>query len=107
MELGMLVLPEIKFSRHILVSHLDLWAGTASRRTTSKEVKLNIKTWSLRTLQLAGGIENLSLKMNKCKLSVVGLIEVQWPKKGKMVLGNYTMFYSGGVKAGNSVTVVL
>ena len=37
--------------------------------------------------------------MDKCELNVVGLSEVRWPGKGEIVSGNYTMFYSGGVKA--------
>ena len=30
---------------------------------------------------------------------IVGLSEVRWPGKGEIVSGNYTMFYSGGIKA--------
>ena len=36
-------------------------------------------------------------------LKLVGLSEMQWPGKGKIVLGKYTMLYSGGVKAEKSV----
>jgi Endonuclease/Exonuclease/phosphatase family. len=45
--------------------------------------------------------------MDKCELNEVGLSEVQWLGKGETVLGNYTMFYSGGVEAGKVVSVVL
>ena len=45
--------------------------------------------------------------MDKCELNAVGLSEVQWPGKGEIVSGNYTMFYSGGVKAEKGVAVVL
>ena len=41
-----------------------------------------------------------------CELNVVDLSEVQWPGKGEIVLGNYTMFHSGGVKAVKGVAVV-
>ena len=34
---------------------------------------------------------------------MVGLREVRWPGKDEMVSGNYTMFYSGGVKAEKGV----
>jgi hypothetical protein len=37
--------------------------------------------------------------MDKCEWSVVGLSEVQWSGKGKAVSGNYTVYYSGRVKA--------
>jgi hypothetical protein len=45
--------------------------------------------------------------MDKYELNVVGLSVVWWPGKGKIVSGNYTMFYSGGVKAEKGVAVVL
>ena len=32
---------------------------------------------------------------------------MRWLGKDEMVLGNYTMFYSGGVKAEKSVAIVL
>ena len=32
---------------------------------------------------------------------------MQWPGKGETASGNYTMFYSGGVKAEKGVAVVL
>ena len=44
--------------------------------------------------------------MDKCGMSVVGLTKMRWPGKGEIVSGNCTIFYSGGVKAENSVTVV-
>ena len=45
--------------------------------------------------------------MDKCELNVVGLSEVRWPGKSKIVSGKYTMFCSGGVKAEKGVSVVL
>ena len=53
----------------------------------------------VRTLQQAGRLENLTLKMDMCELSVVHMSEERWPGKRKIVSGNYIMFYSGGVKA--------
>jgi hypothetical protein len=38
---------------------------------------------------------------------VVGLSEVRWPGKGEIVSGNYTIFYSGRVRAEKGVAVVL
>ena len=64
-------------------------------------------TWNVRTLRQAGRLENLTSEMDKCELNVVGLSEVRWPGKGEIVSGNYTMFYSGGVKAEKAVAVVL
>jgi hypothetical protein len=38
---------------------------------------------------------------------VIGLSEVRWPEKHKIVLGTYTMFYLDGVQAEKGVLVVL
>ena len=81
--------------------------GSVSRRTTSKEINFNIGMWNVRTLQQPGRLENLASEMDKCDLNVIGSIEVRWLGKGEIVSGNYTMFYSGGVKAGKGFAVVL
>jgi hypothetical protein len=43
---------------------MDLRVRIASRRSTSKEINLNIRTWNVRTLQQAGRLENLTLEMD-------------------------------------------
>ena len=73
--------------------------GTTSRRITSKEINFNIGTWNVSTLRQAGTLENLTSEMDKCERNAVGLSEVRWPGKGEIVSGNYTIFYSGGIKA--------
>ena len=45
--------------------------------------------------------------MDKCELNAVGLSEMQWSGKGKIVSRNYTMFYPGGIKAEKGIAVVL
>ena len=49
----------------------------------------------------------MTSEMDKCKINVVSLSEVRWPGKGEIISGNYTMFYSGIVKAEKGVAVVL
>ena len=82
-------------------------AETASRRTNSNETNFNIGTWNVRTLRQAGRLENWTSETDKCEVNVVGLSELQWPGKGEMVLGNYTVFYSDGVKAEKGVALML
>ena len=53
-----------------------------------------------------GKVQNLTWKW-LCELNVVGLSEVWWPGKDKIVSGNYTVFYLGGIKAEKSVAVIL
>jgi hypothetical protein len=36
--------------------------------------------------------------MDKYELNVVGMSDVRWPGKGEIVSGNYTLFYSDGIK---------
>ena len=89
-----------------IVPYSDLRVRTVSRRIASKEISFNIGTWNIRTLRRAGTLENLTMEMDKCELHMKDLSEVQWPGKGEIVSGNYTMFYSGGVKAETGVAVV-
>ena len=65
---------------------------------TSREISFNIGTWNIWTLWRAG-LENPTLEVYECELSDVGLSEVWWFGKGKIVSGNYTVFCSDGVKA--------
>jgi Exonuclease III len=101
-----MVLPEVKDSG-VIVQRSDLRVATTSRRITSKEINLDIVTWNVRTLRQAERLENLTSEMDKCELKAVGLSEVRWPGNSEMVSGNYTMFYSGGVKTEKGVAVVL
>ena len=66
---------------------------TGSRRTISKKINLKIDTWNVRTSRQAGRLENLTLKIDKCELSEVGLNEMWWHGKGEI------LFYSGGINA--------
>ena len=45
--------------------------------------------------------------MDYSGLSVVGLSEERWPRKGEIMWGNYTMLQSEAVKPENGVAVVL
>ena len=45
--------------------------------------------------------------MDKCESDVIGLSEVRWPGKGEIVSGNYTVYYSGGVKTEKGIELVL
>ena len=49
----------------------------------------------------------MTSEIDKCELNAVSLSEVRWPGKSEIVSGNYTMFYSGAVKAEKCVAVVL
>jgi hypothetical protein len=62
--------------------------------TAGKEISLNIGTRNVRTLRQAGRLENLTSDMDRFEINVVGLSEVPWPGKGKIVSGNYIMFSS-------------
>ena len=94
----MMVLPELNYAGIKIVSRSDFRFGTTSRRITSKEISLNIGTWNVRTLRQAERLENFTLEMHKCELNVIGLSEVRWSGKYKIVSGNHTMFYSGRAK---------
>ena len=78
---NMMILPEVKYTGDKLVPHLDL-QGDCFKKNHSKETSFNIVTWNVRTL----GLDNLGMEMDRWELNVVGLSEVRWPGKGKIVL---------------------
>jgi hypothetical protein len=80
----MMVLPELKDSG-VIVPRSDLRVGTTSRRITSKEISFKIGTWSVRTLQQEGRLENFTSEMDKCELNAVVLSELRWPGKGEIM----------------------
>jgi Endonuclease/Exonuclease/phosphatase family. len=102
-----MVLPEVIYTENKIVPRSNFRVGTTSRKITNKEISFSIGTWNVRTLRQAGRLKNLTSEMDKCELNVVGLSEVRWPGKGEIVSVNYTMLYSGGVKAEKGVAVVL
>jgi len=101
-----MVLPEVKYIGTKVVPRSDFRVGTTSRRINSKEIIFNIGTWNVRRLRQAGRLLNLTSEIDNCEINVLRLSEVQWPKKCEIVLVNYTMFYSGGVKADKGLAVV-
>jgi len=102
-----------------------LWGGvflleiSCSRRYSKKDYKekkkenhsYKIGTWSVRTLNRGGKLENLEKEMQKNEVSVLGVNEVRWKEQGEIRSGDYTVYYTvynaEGERAGKGVARVV
>jgi exonuclease III len=98
-----------KFSMSVLPGRRRTGASQVviQRNPLTKENKLVIGTWNVRTMLQAGKLENLKREMVRKKLDVVGLCEVRYEGCGELISGEVKMIFSGKVKGQNGVAIVL
>ena len=66
-----------------------------------------IGTWNVRTWKQGGKLENLKKEMEKNELSILGVSEARWKRKGEIKSGDYTVYYSEGERAERGVAIVV
>ena len=71
-----MTIQEVKNNSRYKVS--PIWMS--KRRLPHEKVELLIGTWSLRTLNVIGKLENLRKEMDKLRMDVLGIEEVKWPE---------------------------
>jgi len=92
-----------------------LWEISCSRHYSKKDYKkkkkenhsYKIGTWSVRTLNRGGKLENLEKEMQNNEVSVLGVNEVRWKKQGDIRSGDYTVYYTEGDRAEKVVARVV
>jgi hypothetical protein len=52
-------------------------------------------------------LEELKKEMQKKEVSVLGVSEVRWKEKGEIRSCDYTVYYSGGERAGKVVAILV
>lgn len=60
-----------------------------------------IGTWNIRSMFMAGKLDNIIKEMARLKLNILGLSEVRWPGGGKQQHNKTTLYYSGSDKVGH------
>lgn len=69
---------------------------TARRNHPKVERKINkIGTWNVRSLFMAGKLDNVVQEMRRIEVNILGISEVRWPGRGKIQHGDTTLYYSG------------
>lgn len=68
-----------------------------------------IGTWNVRSLFMAGKLDNAVREMHRLKINILGLSEVRWPGSGKCQKNKTTLFYSGNdeINHPNGVGILL
>ena len=60
-----------------------------------KTTEFNIATWNVRSVLLAGKMEEIADELKKYYIQIRALQEVRWPHDGWIEKKNYTLLYSG------------
>lgn len=56
---------------------------------------MKVATWNVRSLFVSGKLDNLVLEMERLKINMLGVSDVQWTGSGKCPTKNGTMYFSG------------
>ncbi|KAG8224318.1 hypothetical protein J437_LFUL007260 [Ladona fulva] len=56
---------------------------------------LKVATWNVRSLFIAGKLDNVDIEMKRLKIVILGIRDVQWPGVGKCNTENGVIYYSG------------
>ena len=85
--------------------HLDRHQATAVK--TSRTDAIRIATWNVRTLFVAGQLENLNQEMDTLNLDILGVCETRWTGNGRFVSDNKEFFFSVGDAHARGVGLIM
>src|SRR5215471_13785617 len=85
----------------------DSGMAPAEGSERKKARELGIATWNVRSLNEKGKLENLKREMQKNKINVLGLSEVQWLESEDRMSGEYRIIHSGGKEKQRGVAIIL
>ena len=74
---------------------------------SSKMNAIRIATWNVRTLFLAGQLENLKQEMQTLDVDILGVCETRWTGNGRFNSDDIVMLYSGGETHSNGVGIIM
>ena len=73
----------------------------------TKDRKLVIATWNVRTLYQAGKLDNVIQEMKKMKIDILGIAEARWTESSKIRKDSHIILYSGGQEHRNGVGILM
>ena len=84
---------------------MDRHQATAVK--TSRTDAIRIATWNVRTLFMAGQLENLKQEMVTLNLDILGVCETRWTGNGRFVSDNKEILYSRGDAYARGVGIIM
>jgi len=57
---------------------------------------MRFSTWNVRSLYRSGSLTTVARELARCKLDLVGVLEVKWDKGGTIGAGDYNFFCGKG-----------
>src|SRR6478609_772011 len=79
--------------------------GEGKRRMEGKH-EIRVGTWSVRTMNAMGKLENVKKEMRRNSLSIMGVSEVRWKDGGDFVSDGYRVMYASGPTCQRGVAVI-
>lgn len=76
--------------------------NTLGKNGTRKRNIIKIATWNVRTMMIAGKMEEIALELEKYKIDIAAIQEIRWKGNGAVRKDKYEMRYSGGEKQGRN-----
>ena len=84
---------------------LDRQQATAVK--SSKTNAIRIAIWNVRTLFLAGQLENLKQEMQTLDIDILGICETRWTRNRRFNSDDIVMLYSGGETHSNGMGIMM
>lgn len=71
--------------------------------------KIRFGTWNVKSLYMAGKLDNATKEMQRLKMDILGVSEVRWPNSGRIQSNSYAVYYSGNDQPQhrNGVAIIL
>ena len=79
-------------------------AGVNIRKRNKKQNKERLATWNVKTMLVAGKMEEIGKVLEEYNIGILALQEIRWKGEGKLDREKYTLFYGGEDKQGSNGT---
>ena len=87
--------------------HYEQQVVSDRHQATARKKNLKIATWNVRSLFVAGRLEEVKEEMNRLGIDILGVCETHWIGNGKFNSDNMMILYSGGEQHARGVGFIM